>query len=376
MVELETNSGATITTTASGTVAYVPLSTSISSAASTSGWDNGNGTKYWQTEINTQNYYNITVSSRQRASNTGPRDFKLQYKIGAGGTFIDVAGSTLVLTNAWAGGELTNLALPAACDNQSSVFLRWIMTSNVSVNLGTVAAGGTSGIDEVFVNGQAGDFVFGYENLSVGNVLTAPVTGLTGNTTYYYRLRAADAGSTSVNSIITVTTLDPCATLAINPTNNGPICQGGTLNLFANPSGGALPYASFQWSGPSGFTSTNEDVNFVNGLNGVYTVTVTDDIGCTISNTTTAQVDPAATVNAGPNQAICLPATATMNGTIGGSATQGTWSTSGDGTFNNVNAVNAVYTAGVADSTNGTVTLTLCPMILQVYAGQVLMQWC
>lgn len=358
------NSAATIAAVgASGTPAYVPVQSSNTSAVSLSGWDNGNGTKYWQTEINTVGYYNITLSSTQRSSNTGPRDFKLQYKIGAGGTYTDVAGSTVVVANNWTSGVLSNIALPAACENQTSVFLRWIMTSNLRADQSTpgntVASGGTSAIDEVFVNGQQGDFVFGYENLSVGNVLTAPLTGLTGNTTYYYRLRAADAGSTSANSnVITVTTLDPCATLAINPTNNGPICQGSTLNLFANPSGGALPYASFQWSGPSGFTSTNEDVNFVNGLNGVYTVTVTDDIGCTISNTTTAQVDPAATVNAGPNQAICLPATATMNGTIGGSATQGTWSTSGDGTFNNVNAVNAVYTAGVADSTNGTVTLT------------------
>lgn len=353
------NSAATINSTASTFISYAAVGGSNTSAANYSGWNSGSGTKYWETEVNALGYYNLSVSSKQRASNTGPRDFKLQYKIGAGGTYTDVASGTITTAVDWTTGVLNDLPLPAACDNQSSVFLRWIMTSNVSVNLGTVQSGGTSGIDEVFVNGQAGDFVFGYENLSVGNVLTAPLTGLTGNTTYYYRLRAADAGSTSANSnVITVTTLDPCATLAINPTNNGPICQGSTLNLFANPSGGALPYASFQWSGPSGFTSTNEDVNFVNGLNGVYTVTVTDDIGCTISNTTTAQVDPAATVNAGPNQAICLPATATMNGTIGGSATQGTWSTSGDGTFNNVNAVNAVYTAGVADSTNGTVTLT------------------
>jgi len=49
--------------------------------------------------------------------------------------------------------------------------------------------------DPVFVN-----YVFGYENLDVGNVTSRNVTGLAPNTNYYYRVRAYNAGGTSLNS--------------------------------------------------------------------------------------------------------------------------------------------------------------------------------
>ncbi len=51
-------------------------------------------------------------------------------------------------------------------------------------------------------------FVAGYNNKNVGSVITSDVTGLTTNTTYYYRVRANGAVGTSVNSnTITVNTL-------------------------------------------------------------------------------------------------------------------------------------------------------------------------
>ena len=50
-------------------------------------------------------------------------------------------------------------------------------------------------------------FVSGYDNLSVGNVTSSAVSGLTASTTYYYRVRASNSYGTSGNSsTITVTT--------------------------------------------------------------------------------------------------------------------------------------------------------------------------
>lgn len=121
---------------------------------SSTNWDNGMDAKFFYTSFSTSAHQNITFSSRQKSSNTGPKDFKVQYKVGAGGTWTDVTGGTVtVLNDAFVSGTLTNVALPSVCDNQPEVFLRWIMTSNTSANASTVASAGTSRIDNVFVYG-------------------------------------------------------------------------------------------------------------------------------------------------------------------------------------------------------------------------------
>jgi len=66
------------------------------------------------------------------------------------------------------------------------------------------------------------------------------------------------------------------------------------------------------------------------------------------------------TADAGADQTICSGTDALLNGAVGGGATTGTWSTSGDGTFNpSVNDLNATYTPGANDILAGMVTLTL-----------------
>jgi|GEM_PF-1816944 hypothetical protein len=85
-------------------------------------------------------------------------------------------------------------------------------------------------------------FVTGYNNLDVNNVLTCTVTGLTANTTYYYRVRAYKASIGSANSnLITTTTLD-YPTVVYSDTIS-------TELLYKEPNipGNALDYAA-DWS--------------------------------------------------------------------------------------------------------------------------------
>jgi hypothetical protein len=75
-------------------------------------------------------------------------------------------------------------------------------------------------------------------------------------------------------------------------------------------------------------------------------------------NGTNIQIVETPTAIAGAAQEICAPNPVFLNGTsLGGSSY--TWSTSGDGSFNNANIANAVYTPGNNDKTTGTVTLYL-----------------
>jgi len=134
-------------------------------------WDNGMGTKYYYTSFSSSAHTNITFSSRQKSSGTGPRDFNVQYKLGAAGTWTDIVGSTVVCANdAFLSGTLTNIALPSECNNYPEVYLRWVMTSNMSVGgVNPVAATGTSRIDNVFI---LGDLITGIDDNSFRNSIS------------------------------------------------------------------------------------------------------------------------------------------------------------------------------------------------------------
>lgn len=118
-------------------------------------WDNGINTKYWIIELSTSTFSSVTLSSKQYSSDKAPRDFKVQYSLDtASANWIDVPNSALILASNYTSGVLSNLPLPAACDNQVSVFLRWIMTSNISADGTTVASGGNSRIDDIAISGM------------------------------------------------------------------------------------------------------------------------------------------------------------------------------------------------------------------------------
>jgi hypothetical protein len=140
-------------------------------------WDNpsGNGSvesmssnnwavdDYLQFQTSTLGSTRIGLALDHTSSNTGPRDFKIQYSTTGVGAFIDAGASYSVLANAapnpvWSNSTPQpvhsyrfNLSGISALNNQANLYLRLVNTSTVSSNGGTVATGGTSRVDNVTV---------------------------------------------------------------------------------------------------------------------------------------------------------------------------------------------------------------------------------
>jgi len=199
------NAGKIITATGTNSLTF-DVAGYATKAARATNWANGSGAKYWQIEVNTIGQQNLLLSSRQRSSSTGPKDFKVQYRVGSSGTWTDISSPSVTVADDFTTGVVIDKVLPDVCSNQPSVFIRWIMTSNTSVNNGSVGSTGASLIDDILITGSHATYVPGYKDTVVSDTSLA-VTGLSPNTTYYYRVRAVDGDTISPNSnIITVTT--------------------------------------------------------------------------------------------------------------------------------------------------------------------------
>ncbi len=172
-------------------------------------------------------------------------------------------------------------------------------------------------------------------------------------------------GPCSALSDAMVLTISPAATVNAGVDQN--ICSISTVSLTGTRGGGATS-STWSSSGTGSFAnatalSTTYTPSAADISAGTVTLTLTtnDPAGpCPLaSDALLVTIFPAATVNAGPDQSICALASATLAGSIGGSAISATWS-GGTGSFvPNANALNAVYTPSAAERTAGTVTLTL-----------------
>ena len=82
--------------------------------------------------------------------------------------------------------------------------------------------------------------------------------------------------------------------------------------------------------------------------------------GCALSSyVTVVTITPGAIAEAGPDNNICEDENFTFSSAFATNSSLVTWSTSGDGQFDNINLVNPIYTPGPNDILNGNVMLTI-----------------
>lgn len=124
-------------------------------AAQATHWDEGAEVKCWVVELNSENYGSLTLSSKLSSggNDPGPRDFRVDYRIGENGTWAEVPDSEIITANDWETGVLENLPLPEECSNQPHLYLRWIMISDTSSAGVPVEPGGKLKIDDIIITG-------------------------------------------------------------------------------------------------------------------------------------------------------------------------------------------------------------------------------
>ncbi len=259
----------------------------------------GSTDKYWQVVISTAGYNNLKFSSAQAGSGTSPRDFTVDYSLD-GVTWTNVPGSNVTIGTATAPtftGFLTNIALPAACDNQPTLYLRWRRTGTTSVNGSTIALAGTNRIDDIVVVGKP--LSTGVNDIS-GTVFPLGITSVTYHVT---------DGSGNTNACtFTVTVNDNIA-----PTLTCPTTQ--TLPLSSSACDATLPdYTTLATASDNCGTATLMQSpaagTTVSGVGPMtVTITATDGAGNTATcNFTVNKTAPSVSITCPANQMLTLGA--------------------------------------------------------------------
>ena len=238
-----------------------------------------------------------------------------------------------------------------------------ICSNSPTLNLGGAMGGGATTVS--WTTSGAGSFSPG-----AGNIITA------------YGATATDINTGTVIFTLTSTNNGPCPAVSdtvmmtivkIATVNAGPnlyVCSNaGTLNLAGsvvspsntalwsgNGSGAFVPSASLA-STTYSFSNLDVNLGYV-----TFTIASTNNGVCpVVRDTVKMRIMKLATVNAGPNQAVCsTQGTFNLPGTVTGGGFAGNWTSSGNGAFNpNANSLNTSYAFTPQDISSGAVTFTL-----------------
>jgi photosystem II stability/assembly factor-like uncharacterized protein/phosphodiesterase/alkaline phosphatase D-like protein len=199
--------------------------TSVTTSGFTANWSAATGATGYRLDVATDvafssivaGYNNLDVGDSITCAVTGQTPGTTYYyrvrALNAGGTS---ANSNVITVS----------TLPSTPNTPTATTATTITTSGFTANWNAVA-GATGYHLDVATDAAFSSIVAGYNDLDAGTAITYAVTGLNPGTTYYFRVRALNAGGTSANSnVITVSTLPatpntPTATTATSITTSG-----------------------------------------------------------------------------------------------------------------------------------------------------------
>ncbi len=196
-----------------------------------------------------------------------------------------IPGSTVGMT----GNYTVTVTNGAGCTSTSSTTVT-VNANPVATasNTGPYCSGATIQLNSTGVGTPSWSGPLSYSNGTANPTIGPSTPGMTG----IYTVTVTNvAGCTSASTTSVTVNTTPTA----NASNTGPYCEGAAVQL--NATGGG----TYSWSGPSGFSDTNQNPSLggaVLSMAGVYTVTVTLPGGCTASATTTIAVNTVPSVGA------------------------------------------------------------------------------
>jgi len=247
--------------------------------------------------------YGTTLSIQASAVSAHP-PLTFAYRNSAGGVLNTNAGFSL--TNLTADTVLRLRVTDArGCSSDTTVQLLVPLPLNASVALDSlvVCAGSPIGVSGS-VNGGTPPYNRYWTNAqgdTLGNGLNLNLpAGSDTAFVVYFNVRDA-LQCTATDSVYVVV---PAPVTAAIPAV--PVYCGGSIALNANVSGGTVPY-TYQWTPSVGLVNPNVEDPVVTGLtvSTLYTLLVTDALGCTVTAQANVQVNPPMSLSYPPLDTLC-----------------------------------------------------------------------
>jgi large repetitive protein len=233
---------------------------------------------------------NVTLNQPPVLCNGATTTLNANATGGFGGyTYSWTNGSTTNSTVAGAGNQCVTVTDAGGCVTQACVVITQNPALTVNIPAPSTVCNGASTTISGFANGGQPPYSYSWSTGQLSQSITAPA----GN----YTITVSDAiGCTSSASV----TISQAAAVSAAPTATAVTCFGGSNGLASANASGGTPGYYYSWSpyGGSGATATGL-------MAGTFTVTVTDALGCAISQTVAV------------TQPLAISATVTVNNNVG-----------------------------------------------------------
>ncbi len=268
--------------------------------AGSTGWNDSVAAynDYWYVEFSTVGFINVKMSSKQSGKTTAaPKNFAVYYSADGGENFSFLTNVPAMSTaNNWTQGVLSNVALPSECDNQESVMLLWLKTTDIAMSGATQTTTNTYGnavslIDDIYVTGQtcsavpaAAGTITGPSTICQGATATFTVPAIARATYYNWTV---PTGVTIINgnytNTITVQLADDATNGSITVYGEN-LCGVGTVSAAKSFTVTLLPTAPTTITGSQSITNGQTGVAYsIPAISGATSYVWTVPSFCTIT---------------------------------------------------------------------------------------------